>query len=104
MPEARSFIKSLKNIKLKAKTYKELELLSEFGPMLSMPFCKKITSSLYELRVKQSTNILRMFYFYHKDNIYIVTSGYIKKTQKLSLVEVKRAERLMTIFLEEKNG
>jgi len=41
---------------------------------------------LFELRVKHGSNICRLFYFYFRNNIYIVTSGYLKKDQKFDPV------------------
>ena len=42
-----------------------------------------------------------MFYFHYKDKIYIITSGYIKKANKISKKEIKRALKLKAKFEEE---
>jgi len=99
---ATSFLKSL-NLKLRAKAYRTIRLLGEFGPFLSEPHSKKIKGykSLYELRVKQGSNICRFFYFHQKDKVYIVTSGYVKKDRKTSKSELITAEKLMKQFMEE---
>lgn len=95
--EATDFIESIKDLKLKAKTFRTLDLLEEFGPYLSMPHTKNIQNGqgLNELRTQQSNNIVRLFYFFLKDNIYIVTSGYIKKDQKLKESEIDKAIDIM---------
>ncbi|MFW5813667.1 MAG: type II toxin-antitoxin system RelE/ParE family toxin [Fibrobacterota bacterium] len=36
-----------------------------------------------------------MFYFHHKNKLYIVTSGYTKKQTKTEMREIERALRLM---------
>ena len=102
LESAASFLKSL-DIKLRAKAYRTLRLLEEFGPFLAEPHSKKIKGykSLYELRVKQGSNICRFFYFHQKGKVYIVTSGYIKKDRKTSKSELISAEKLMKQFKEE---
>ncbi len=98
-----SFLKSL-DLKLKAKTYRTIRLLEEFGPFLAEPHSKKIKGykSLYELRVKQGSNICRFFYFHQMGKVYIVTSGYVKKDRKTNKSELHSAEKIMNQFMEEK--
>ena len=57
---AKDFLDSLE-IKLRAKSYRTIQLLTEFGPFLSEPHSKKISGidSLYELRIIQGNNICR---------------------------------------------
>ncbi|UID82707.1 type II toxin-antitoxin system RelE/ParE family toxin [Leptospira interrogans] len=93
---AEEFLLKLEN-KLKAKAFKTIELLGEFGPELREPFSKKIQGfeGLFELRIKQSSNICRFFYFFEKDRVVILTSGYIKKEQKTSKDQLIKAFNLM---------
>ncbi|MFW5863093.1 MAG: type II toxin-antitoxin system RelE/ParE family toxin [Spirochaetota bacterium] len=101
---AKEFLDTLET-KLRAKAFRTIDLLQDFGPFLREPHAKKIreVDHLYELRVKQGNNICRFFYFHHKGKIYIMTSGYVKKDQKLSKKEISRAESLMNAFKEENN-
>nr|WP_232423399.1 type II toxin-antitoxin system RelE/ParE family toxin [Leptospira weilii] len=39
-------------------------------------------SGLFELRIKQGSNIFRLFYFFEKERVVIITSGFVKKEQK----------------------
>lgn len=88
--------------KLRAKTARSIELLRQFGPRLPMPHAKRLTGyPLWELRTKQGSNIVRMFYFVQDRTAYVVTSGYVKKTDKTSRSEIERAMRLMAGFLED---
>ncbi len=43
--------------------------------------------------------ICRLFYFYDKATIYVITSGYIKKQQKASKQEIQRALALKASYL-----
>jgi len=70
---ALDFIRGLE-ARLKAKSVRTIELLRRFGPALLMPHCRKLVGyDLWELRVRQSTNICRLFYFHRGQNIFIVT-------------------------------
>ncbi|MDD8019396.1 MAG: type II toxin-antitoxin system RelE/ParE family toxin, partial [Bacteroidota bacterium] len=71
-------------IKMQAKIHRTINLLEEFGWHLPEPHSKKLSGikGLYELRVKVGTDICRLFYFHWKETTYIITSGYVKKTNK----------------------
>ena len=89
-PAAR-FVEGL-GAKMGAKVLRTLELLQHFGAQLPMPHARKLEGEgLYELRVRQSTDIGRMFYFHFSKGTYVVTSGYVKKSQKKSRQEIRRA-------------
>ena len=96
------FLETL-DIKMKAKAYRTISLLKEFGPFLTEPHSKKITGikDLYELRIKQASNICRLFYFHSDGKVYIIASGYVKKSNKTSKSELDKAERIMNQFMEE---
>nr|WP_232371508.1 type II toxin-antitoxin system RelE/ParE family toxin [Leptospira ainazelensis] len=96
---AEEFLTNLEN-KLKAKSFRTIELLKDFEPELREPFSKKIQGidGLFELRVKQGSNICRFFYFFEKDKIVIITSGYVKKDQKANKDQLIKARNLMNSF------
>ena len=99
---AKDFLLNL-DIKFRAKAFKTVEVLQEFGPFLKEPHAKNITGVkyLFELRIKLGSNICRLFYFHHEHYIYVITSGYIKKDQKLDKSEINKALKLMKLFKEE---
>jgi len=92
LEQAVSFIISLPVI-MQAKIHRTINLLEEFGYLLPEPHSKKVTGTkgLYELRIKLGTDICRLFYFHWKDRIYVITSGYMKKTSKTDINEIKKA-------------
>lgn len=102
--EADEFLESLPP-KIEAKARKAIDLLKEFGYLLSEPHSKKFKSvdNQHELRVKVGTDICRLFYFFWKDKIYIVTSGYIKKDNKTDVNQIDKAVRIMKEFKEQEN-
>ena len=100
---AQEFISGLR-AKLKAKTFRTIELLAEFGPYLSMPHSRKISGKdIWEIRVQQGSDICRLFYFYHSQTGYIITSGYLKKTNRTSKREIEKADQLRVQFLTEED-
>lgn len=90
-------------LKLQAKAYWTMTLLQKIGSKLQQPYCKAVKGStgLYELRVKFASDIVRLFYFEYNQKTYIVTSGYVKKEQKLNKREIEKASRLMSQYIEE---
>ncbi|GBR77168.1 phage derived protein Gp49-like [Candidatus Termititenax persephonae] len=100
---AKEFLAGLE-LKLRAKAYRTLEMLGKFGYKLTMPYCRKIkgTDDLYELRIKQGTDICRLFYFYYEAQMYVILAGFIKKQNKTNPVEIARALRIKRDYLEGK--
>lgn len=83
----------------KAKIVRLVALLEMKEYRLGMPYSKKITSNLYELRIKSIQNV-RIFYMFHDEQI-VLLHVIIKKTQKLSKKDIEkavaRAESVATI-------
>lgn len=101
---ARRFIVGL-DAKLKAKTLRTIDLLAEFGSRLSMPYARKLAGyDLWELRVRHGSDICRLFYFHQGHEIYVVTSGYVKKADRTSTAQIGRAERLRKQFVAEERA
>jgi phage-related protein len=96
---AKEFLDSL-DVKLKAKSFRTIQLLCEFGPFLSEPHSKKVSgiNGLFELRVIQGNNICRFFYFHDKEKVYVITSGFIKKDQKLKKSEIDKALKIFNLY------
>ena len=84
------FITEMDN-KLKVKTLQEIQLLKEFGNNLREPYSKALNDGLFELRIKQGTNIARIIYFFFLGKKIVMTNGFIKKTQKTPKQEQEKA-------------
>ena len=99
---AYEFIESLP-MKIQNKVYRSIDLLREFGYRLPEPYSKTLKGApgLKELRVKLATDICRLFYFHHKERVYVVTSGYMKKKDRTDKEEIYRALRLRNEILKE---
>jgi phage-related protein len=101
LDDAVEFLNSL-DPKMRAKAFRTIDLLRNFGIFLKMPHAKKIEGeeSLFELRVQLASNIVRLFYFHHLGKAYIITSGYVKKNMKLDRKEIDKARTIRAKFLQ----
>ncbi len=85
--------------KLRAKAFRDIELLEKHGDELTEPYVKSIqgkdNKGLYELRVKFSNDIARIFYFTYRNHRFILLHGFIKKTMRTPRSEIDRARKYM---------
>lgn len=89
---AGEFIKSIQDIKLRAKVVRSLKLLESYGTELREPDSKSIGDGIFELRTIQGDNIARCLYFFFVGDKAIVTNGFIKKSQKTPKEEIALAK------------
>ncbi|MEG1840999.1 MAG: type II toxin-antitoxin system RelE/ParE family toxin [Raoultibacter sp.] len=87
---------------MRIKAIQELTLLGEMGNELRAPHSKHIRNGVFELRIKRSNNIARIFYFFFVEQRIIATNGFIKKTQKTPKTEIDKALRYKADW-EERN-
>lgn len=90
-PVVEDFIKKMQKA-TQAKLFRQLELLAEFGPELSMPHARPMGEGLYELRVRGGQEVRILYVFELEDHIYLL-HGFVKKTQKTPRKEIELALR-----------
>jgi len=86
------FMISLDN-RMRTKAIRELMLLREKGSMLREPFSKAMGDGIFELRVQQGSNAVRIFYFFFIGSKVVLPNGFVKKTQKTPPQELEKAKR-----------
>jgi phage-related protein len=59
------------------------------------------TEGLYEVRVKQGSDIFRIFCFFDKGKLIILANGFQKKTQKTPRKEIDRALKIKEEYENE---
>ena len=79
-----------------------LEILETQGMLPSSYFKKLVNTEIWECRIQHSSNIYRIFCFFDKGSIIILTHGFIKKTQKTPIDEIKRAEEYRSDYLKRR--
>ncbi len=99
---ARDFIEALDD-DAAAKVDVLIDRLRFFGTQMPAKFSKKLAGDLFELRVKHFDRIFRVLYFYQPGRLIIVTSGFQKKSQETPAGELRRAERLRSLWLRYRN-
>lgn len=90
---AGDFIKSIEDVKLRAKVVRSLKLLETYGTELREPDSKPLGDGIFELRTIQGDNIARCLYFFFVGDKAIVTNGFIKKQQKTPPEETNLAKK-----------
>jgi len=93
--------KNSKDYRIRHKKIVEyFEVLSTYGTRAGEPYVKHIDGDIWELRPTND----RIFFFFRKENTYVMLHHYIKKTQKAPTREIEQAKRNMKDFLERSNG
>jgi len=95
---AEDFLNSLDD-KVAAKVYGLLGLLEEYGNALRMPYSGHLDDGIFELRARQSSNSVRVLYFFFIDRRVVLTNGFVKKTQKTPTAEIELAKQRRAIYL-----
>lgn len=89
--------------KLRAKAFRDIELLRKHGSELKEPYVKplkgKNNKDLFELRIKFSNDIARIFYFTCHNDKYVLLHGFIKKTMKTPTKEIEKAKKYMNDYI-----
>ena len=91
--------KSLKSKDARIKLNKIVEyidILATYGTVVGEPYIKHLENELYELRPLRD----RFFFFYKKDNKYIILNHFTKKTQKTPRKEIEKALSLIQDAIE----
>jgi phage-related protein len=66
-------------------------------------FVKKISTEIFELRVKQFDRIFRVLFFYQPGGLVIIASAFQKKTEQTPPGEIAKAEKLRSLWLKYRN-
>jgi len=66
-------------------------------------FFKHLEDGLYEIRVKVSSDIYRIFCFFDAGKLVVLLHAFQKKSQKTPKKEIERAKRLRTKYYESKD-
>ena len=89
------FIASLTD-KTIAKIFWLFDLLEKYGPNIGMPYVRKISINLFELRIRKQESI--RFFFILKRNTIIILHGFKKKKMKISKKEIEVAKNRLTKY------
>jgi len=91
------------NIKVKRKIQYVFELIKQVE-RVPEKFLKQLkgTDGLYEIRIEYESNIYRIFCCFDRGKLVVLFNGFQKKTQTTPKKEIKKAEKLMKSYFEQK--
>ncbi len=101
----------LDSLKVKSKTSKTdrinrekilayIGALQKYGTRIGKPYVKRINDEIWELRPLNN----RIFFFYWKNNRFVLLHHFIKKTQKTPVKEIIKAQNNLKDFLERNDS
>ena len=93
------FLNSL-DIKMRNKILMILNVLQERGNQLREPYSKHLEDGIYELRMKQGSNISRILYFFFVGKRIVLTNGFVKKSMKTPKSAVELAVKYKNDYIE----
>ncbi|MEG1953976.1 MAG: type II toxin-antitoxin system RelE/ParE family toxin [Hydrogenoanaerobacterium sp.] len=73
-----------------------IRALQEYGTRVGKPTVKHIDSDLWELRPLEN----RIFFFYWRDDTFVLLHYFVKKSQKTPTKEIEQARANLKDFLE----
>lgn len=88
----RDFMDTL-DAKMFVKVVRTIDMLKQVGPSMRLPYSEHLDDGIFEIRVKQGTNITRVLYFFFVGKKIILTNGFVKKTQKTPKNELALAKK-----------
>jgi phage-related protein len=76
---------------------RNMKLLEEFGLDVGAPIVRPVSDrrKLWELRIKATSGAIRIFYFAHTSQCFVMLHGFIKKSRKTPPRELDIAENRM---------
>ena len=84
------FLEAL-DIKKRAKVLRTIDILEKNGNDLREPYSKPLGEGVFELRINQGSDTIRVLYFFFVGRKIIITHGFVKKTQKTPQYEITKA-------------
>ena len=99
---ALAFITEIDDVRLKAKVYRSLKLLQEFGSCLLEPYAKYLRNGIFELRTSYGSKQIRTLYFYTDSGKAVITNAFMKKTRRTPDYELETAVRRKTEYEKRK--
>lgn len=80
----------------RAKIIRLIDLLEKRGSLVKMPYVKKVTNNISELRARGKIEV-RLF-FTIKGRVIYILHGFTKKTQKIPIKEIKIALKRLALI------
>lgn len=80
-----------------------IDKLQEMGPLLPRPYADVLRDGIHELRIKLSSDQVRILYFFVCENRVILTHPLYKRVSRVPNKEIKKAVMIREEYLK-RNG
>jgi phage-related protein len=100
---SREFIVDL-DAKMRAKMFRAIQHIAEVGSAVREPYSRHLQDGIFEVRAEVGTDISRVLYFFYTGKRFVLTHGFIKKTQKTPPSEIERAKKYRAEYLSRKES
>jgi len=100
---AKDFLDTL-NAKMFAKMVRAIEVLEAGGTSVREPYSKYLTDGIFEVRAQVGSDISRVLFFFFTGKRFVLTHGFIKKTQKTPVSEITRAIKYRDEYLSREEN
>jgi len=90
--------------KMRAKLIRAINIIKESGATVREPYSKHLDDGIFEVRAQVGTNISRALYFFIIGKKFIITHGFIKKTQKTPTAEIQLAKKYRAEYLSREDA
>ena len=98
MEPVREFLQLLPD-KVQQKIFRWIELLQTYGPELKRPYADKVSGPLYELRIRLSSENVRILYCFISQRRILLLHAFRKKTDQIEVRDIALAENRMSDYL-----
>jgi phage-related protein len=96
---AKEFLLSL-DTKMRAKMDRTINVIRHGGTTIREPYSKHLDDGIFEVRAKIGSDISRVLFFFFSGKRFILTHGFVKKTQKTPRAEIEQAKRYRQEYLD----
>lgn len=88
--------------KVRDKYIWTIQLIEEIV-IVPTTYLKHLQEGIYEVRIKQGTNIFRVMSFFENDKLILTINGFRKKGRKTPKSEIERAKRIRKKYEKEQS-
>ena len=100
---AKDFLETL-SAKMFAKMIRAIEVIEAGGTAVREPYSKHLTDGIFEVRAQIGSDISRVLFFFFTGKRFVLTHGFIKKTQKTPVSEIARAIKYRDEYLSREEN
>lgn len=91
-------------IEVQVKVFRLIDLLGNYGVLLTEPYTRKIKGKLRELRITDRAGQVRIIYFTYTNRRFVLLHGFVKKTRETLRRDIGVSEKRLKDFINRQGG